>query len=277
MKTIISASRRTDLVAFFPDWLAAALAKGSVEVRGPRGRTRVTDLRPESVHTNVLWSKDFSNLIGDRHGLRTALERYDQIAALFTITGLGGTRLEPAAPSPSAALAQLPGLVALAGNPRRVSLRFDPIFTWREGPAVRSNLPFFETAAERAAEQGIRDIRFSFTQWYRRSVRRARESGIDFIDPAPGEKIESVAWMAEIARKHGLRLHACSQPFLAGAEVRRSACIDGRFLAALHPRGDRASAAKDRSQRPDCGCTVSVDIGSYEQACPHGCVYCYAQ
>lgn len=277
MKTVISASRRTDLVAFFPDWLAAALAKGSVEVRGPRNRTRVTDLRPESVHTIVLWSKDFSNLIGDKHGLRRAVERYDQIAALFTITGLGGTRIEPAAPSPAAALAQLPGLVALAGNPLRVSLRFDPIFTWREGSAARSNLLFFETAAEQAAEQGIRDIRFSFTQWYGRSVRRARESGVDFVDPAPGEKIESVAWMAEIARKYGLRLHVCSQPFLAGPEVLRSACIDGRFLAALHPRGDRAATAKDRSQRPDCGCTVSADIGSYEQACPHGCVYCYAQ
>lgn len=277
MKTVISASRRTDLVAFFPEWLAAALAKGSVQVRGPRGRTRAIDLRPESVHTIVLWSKDFSNLIGDRHGLRKALARYDQIAALFTITGLGGTRIEPAAPSPAAAFGQLPGLVALAGNPLRVSVRFDPIFTWREGPAVRSNLPFFETVAERAAERGIRDIRFSFTQWYRRSVRRARESGVEFVDPAPDEKIEAVARIAGIARRYGLRLHACSQPFLAGGEVLRSACIDGRLLTALHPRGDPATEAKDRSQRPDCGCTRSVEIGSYEQACPHGCVYCYAQ
>jgi hypothetical protein len=276
MKTVISASRRTDLVAFFPDWLAAAVANGSVEVRGPRGRTRVVDLRPESVHTIVLWSKDFSNLIGNRHGLRKALERYGQRTALFTITGLGGTRIEPGVPSPAAALAQLPGIVAVAGDPRRVSIRFDPIFTWREGSLVRSNLAFFETVAEKAADQGIRDIRFSFAQGYRRAVRRTRAKGIDFVDPEPEQKIESASRLAEIAREHGLRLFTCCQPFLAGPAILRSACIDGRLLTALHPRGERASMTKDQSQRPDCGCTRSVDIGSYEQTCPHGCVYCYA-
>ena len=102
------------------------------------------------------------------------------------------------------------------------------------------------------------------------------ENGIELIDPEPGEMAESVARMAEIARVHGLLLHACAQPFLAGPEVARSSCIDGRLLQALHPRREPASAAKDGSQRRDCGCTESVDIGSYTQTCPHGCVYCYA-
>ena len=277
MKTVISASRRTDLVAFFPDWLAGALGRESVEVRGPRGRTRTVDLRPEAVHTIVLWSKDFSNLVANRGGLRAGLERYAQTYALFTITGLGGTRIEPAAPPPETALGQLGGLVAAVGNPGRVSIRFDPIFVWREGSAERSNLPFFETVAERAAGLGIRDVRFSFTQWYRKAIRRARERGIEIADPGPHEKAEVGSRMAGIARKYGLRLHACGQPFLAGTDILSSSCIDGRLLAALHPQGEPASAAKDRSQRPDCGCTASVDIGSYEQACSHGCVYCYAQ
>ncbi len=100
MKTVVSASRRTDLVAFYPRWLAEALERGSVEVLGPRGRMRTIDLRPESVHTVVLWSKDFSNLIEDRHGLRRALDRFDQLYALFTITGLGGSPVEPGRPPP---------------------------------------------------------------------------------------------------------------------------------------------------------------------------------
>lgn len=277
MRTVISASRRTDLVGFFPAWLAAAVERGSVEVRGPRGRTATVDLRPESVHTVVLWSKNFANLIGNRHGLRRALERYDQLVALFTITGLGGTLAEPGAPLPGTALAQLPDLVAVVGDPLRVSVRFDPVLTWREGAAVGSNLPFFETVAEKAARLGIRDIRFSFAQWYRKAARRTRSAGIDLVDPSSAEKIDAAARLAEIARGHGLRLHACAQPFLAGPGIVRSACIDGRFLTALHPRGERATAAKDGSQRPDCGCTRSVDIGSYEQACLHCCVYCYAQ
>jgi len=277
VKTIISASRRTDIVAFYPRWLAEAVERGSVEVLGPRGRTRTVDLRPESVHSVVLWSKDFSNLIEDRHGLRRALERYDQLYALFTITGLGGSLAEPGAPPPGKALDQLPDLVSLVGDPLRVSVRFDPILTWREGTATRSNLPFFETVAARAAELGIRDIRFSFAQWYRKAVRRTREAGMACVDPPELEKIEAVARMAEIARGCGLRLHACAQPFLAERGILRSACIDGRLLSALHPRGERATVAKDRSQRLNCGCTKSVDIGSYAQACAHGCLYCYAQ
>jgi hypothetical protein len=277
MKKVISASRRTDLVAFFPDWLAASVRREIVEVRGPRGRTRTVDLRPESVHTFVLWSKDFANLIADRSGLRGALERYGQLYFLFTITGLGGSRIEPGVPPPDAALAQLPGIVAAAGDPRRVSVRFDPVFAWREGRAVRSNAPCFETVAEEAARQGIRDIRFSFTQWYGKAVRRARSSAVDFLDPGEGEKIEAAARMAEIASRYGLRLHACSQPFLAAPGILRSACIDGRWLSSLHPEHTEASTAKDGSQRPDCGCTRSTDIGSYEQSCLHRCVYCYAQ
>jgi hypothetical protein len=277
MKTVISASRRTDLVAFFPDWLSASIRRGRVDVKGPRGRTRVVDLTPESVHSFILWSKDFANLIADRNGLRRALERYGQLYFLFTITGLGGSRIERRVPPPRVALAQLPGLVAAAGDPRRVSVRFDPIFAWREGSAVLSNAAFFETVAEEAARQGLRDIRFSFTQWYRRAVRKALSSGIDFLDPEEAEKIETAARFAEIASRYGLRLHACSQRFLVVPGIRRSACIDGHWLATLHPERERASTAKDGGQRPDCGCTRSTDIGSYEQSCLHGCVYCYAQ
>jgi hypothetical protein len=83
--------------------------------------------------------------------------------------------------------------------------------------------------------------------------------------------------LAGIASARGLRLHVCAQDFLSGIPgLLPSSCIDGRLLAVLHPDSEPARAAKDRTQRPACGCTESVDIGSYAQACPFGCVYCYA-
>jgi DNA repair photolyase len=229
------------------------------------------------VHTVVLWSKDFSNLLRNEHGLRDLLAAYDQVYLHFTVTGLGGTEVEPGAPGLRQALAQLPGCVAFAGSPLRVSVRFDPVLFWEDGGAVRSNLPFFPEIAAAAAEQGIRDIRTSFAQWYGKAVRRAVSRRFPFFDPSDEEKRTHAAALAEIAAAHSLTLHACCQPFLAGIPgLKPSACIDGALLQSLHPGRESTSRRKDRSQRADCLCTESKDIGSYTQACPHGCIYCYA-
>ena len=277
MTTVISASRRTDLVAFFPGWLAAALRSRRVRVLGPRGGVREVSLAPEEVHTMVLWSKDFSNLLGNAHRLRDLLAAYSQLYLHFTVTGLGGTDIEPGVPAADAALAQLEGLVEIAGDPRRVALRVDPIVFWREGAAVRTNLPFAEPAAKRAAEAGLVDLRFSIAQWYAKARNRAERRRFLFVDPPDDEKVRAARTVAAAAEAHGVTPAVCSQASIAaGAGVRPSACIDGRFLADLHPRREPAALRKDRTQRPDCLCTESVDIGSYAQSCPHSCVYCYA-
>jgi hypothetical protein len=142
---------------------------------------------------------------------------------------------------------------------------------------VRSNAPFAETAARRAAEAGITDLRFSLAQWYAKARDRAARRRFPFIDPPDEEKVRAARLIAAAAEAHGLTPSVCSQSSIAaGAGIRPSSCIDGRWLAELHPRREPAALRKDRTQRPDCLCTESVDIGSYSQTCPHSCVYCYA-
>lgn len=55
-KTVISASRRTDIPAFFYEWLQEALANESVEVPNPMfpDKKYTVDLRPSKVHSIVL-------------------------------------------------------------------------------------------------------------------------------------------------------------------------------------------------------------------------------
>jgi hypothetical protein len=277
MKKVISASRRTDLVAFFPDWLAEAIRTEKAEVQGPSGRVYTVDLSPDKVHTFVLWSKSFENLIANASGLQDGLRKYDQLYYHFTITGLGGTAVEREVPPAQAALRQLEPLLGLAGRPERISLRFDPVIYWLEKGEVKTNLSFFEELAGRAAELGIRNVRFSFAQWYGKSKRRAKKMGFAFVDPTLGEKRNDAFYLSTVARSHGLNLYVCSQDFLAdGPGIRPSACIDGRLLQECHPQGAPVSVTKDRTQRLECRCTESVDIGSYTQTCPHSCVYCYA-
>jgi hypothetical protein len=277
MKKVISASRRTDLVAFFSRWLSSAIKEEKARVSGPSGRIYSVDLRPESVHTFVLWSKNFDHLIKNRNRLLDRLRRYDQLYFHFTITGLGGTPIERNAPKSEAALDQIEPLVELAGRPERISLRFDPVIFWQEGGETRTNLSFFEKLASKMARLKLRTVRFSFAQWYGKSRRRAAKYGFAYVDPAIEEKKKAALQLSEMAGAQGLNLFSCSQDFLAGVPgVHPSSCIDGRFLKMVHPSGESVSLLKDKTQRRECRCTESVDIGSYTQTCPHSCLYCYA-
>lgn len=277
MKKVISASRRTDLVSFFPDWLASAIKKEKVRVYGPSGRTYSADLSPDAVHTFVLWSKNFSNLVQNRKGLHNALCKYEQLYFHFTITGLGGSFIERGAPLPSDALTQLDPLIDIAGKPERISVRFDPVVYWRVNGKVKTNLPFFEKLVPELGLRNIKDVRISFAQWYRKAIRRAESQGFQFVDPSAEEKKNAACALASLAGKWNIHLYSCSQDFLSEVPgISSSACINGQLLSELHSFKEAVSTRKDGSQRPQCRCTESVDIGSYTQFCPHSCLYCYA-
>lgn len=277
MKKVISASRRTDLVAFFPEWLTSVVKEERAQVHGPSGRVYSVDLRPERVHTFVLWSKNFENVIKNRNQLLDGLRKYDQLYFHFTITGLGGSFIEKKAPKPAAALEQLEPLVKLAGRPERISLRFDPVVFWEEKGKLKTTLPFFEKLAQNAASLGIKNIRFSFAQWYGKAKRRAVNHGFAYVDPPLEEKKKAALVISEMAKTLGLNLFSCSQDFLAAVPgIEPSSCIDGRLLQKIHPSGEPVSHLKDKTQRRECRCTESADIGSYTQSCPHSCLYCYA-
>lgn len=277
MKKIISASRRTDLVAFFPEWLSSILKEEKARVCGPSGHIYAVDLRPQNVHTLVLWSKNFSNLIHNKSNLRNLISKYDQLYFHFTITGLGGSFIEKGVPFPSQAVSQLGSLLKITGSPARISVRFDPIVYWREAGKIKTNLYFLEKMAPALNALGLKDIRFSFAQWYPKAKKRAARYGFEYLDPSVDEKKEAARYLVKVAQKWQLNLFSCSQDFLAAIPgIMPSACIDGRLLARLHPQQEAVLFRKDKSQRKECHCTESVDIGSYTQFCPHSCLYCYA-
>jgi len=265
------------LVAFFPGWLSKVLNEERARVVGPSRHTYTVDLNPEAVHTVVLWSKNFSNLIEDKDGLRTALQKYDQLYLHFTITGLGGTFIEKGVPPPLAALSQLDSLIEITGTPKRISVRFDPVLYWKEDKEVKTNLSSFKKLAPELAARGIENIRFSLAQWYGKAVRRAAKYGFNYVDPSEEEKKKAARSLNREAKRWEMCLYACSQDFLSKIPgIQPSSCIDGFLLSRIHPKKEEASTKKDSSQRAECRCTESIDIGSYTQSCPHSCLYCYA-
>jgi len=252
---VISASRRIDLVAGYPEEFAEAL-----EQKCP----------PESTHTVVIWTKDPTNLLRHRR-LRSALRRYEQLFLHLTITGLGSTVLEPRVPEPERVLAMLPDLIAFVGSPVRVRVRFDPIVHIRlaDGSEV-CNLRYFAQLAPRLRALGLTDVTTSWMTIYAKVQRRLHRIGAEARHSDPEEWQEEADWLLRVAAEHGIRVHGCCVPGWP-----RSRCIDGELLTRLHPRNLPASTRRARGQRALCGCTESWDIG-WDNKCPLGCRYCYA-
>ena len=112
---------------------------------------------PEDVHTLVLWSKDFRPVLQDTGGVRQALARYEQVFCHLTVTGLGGTALEPNIAPWNEVISQLPALTEFAGHPRRVSVRYDPIVHWYEGDQIQSNLALAEPISRQVMSSSRND------------------------------------------------------------------------------------------------------------------------
>jgi hypothetical protein len=67
---ILSASRRTDIPAFYMPWFMEQLSKGFFKVVNPfNQRVSVVPGTPPAIHTVVFWSKNFGPLLKWKSGL----------------------------------------------------------------------------------------------------------------------------------------------------------------------------------------------------------------
>ena len=256
VRKIISASRRQDMVAFFPDKLIDLL-----ERRCP----------PEKVHSLVLWTKDPRNMWQFR-ALNQKLQQYDQIYVHYTITGMGGTCFEPGIPKMVTGLENIGNLLDYLKNPRLLHIRFDPIVNVRmsEGDCY-TNLFCFSPVAKVCRQYQLHEITISWMQLYDKVRRRLSQLGLEAIELKKSEQAKQQDWIMEQARQYDIQLHGCCVETLP-----ESSCIDGNLLNALHPNQEMTLIKKSSGQRQRCGCNASWDIGWYEP-CGGSCIYCYAR
>lgn len=252
---VLSASRRTDMVRWYPGDLARALAS-----RYP----------PQRVHSIVVVTK-FPGAVLEPP-VADLLSQYEQVVVQATITGLGGSTLEPQVPPPEAALATLSRLVEFTGHPERVVLRVDPILHWCRDGRVETNLDQFGDIASRAAASGVSLIKTSLVTPYPKAVRRLARAGFELVELAPDRRENALRRLEAEARANGMVLEFCCEPTRPPA-----ACIDPVRLTRLHPRGLPARSDRPPGQRSTCACSHSVDLAWYStHPCPSGCRYCYA-
>lgn len=271
---IVSASRRTDIPAFYAPWFEHRLRVGSCEVANPFNPKQVArvSLRREDVDAFVFWTRHARPFLGVLPRLEAAGHR---MVFQYTITGYGPPveRRTPSVPAAVAAFREL-----AAGLPAgAVVWRYDPILV---GPAF-SRSRHAETFGRIAAglEGHARRVVVSVVDLYAKTRRRMgrvlRWREDLHPDPAAWPGLDDLLrHLVSIARDHGLRVEACAEPRdLAPLGIAPTKCVDDALLAALY--GGAWPTAKDRGQRPACRCIPSRDIGRND-TCRFGCRYCYA-
>jgi hypothetical protein len=281
-RIVLSASRRTDIPAFFMPWFMAGIDAGQFEVQNPyNGQTKFVAASPQQVHSIVFWSKNFGPFL-DQGYAATLVQRGYRLFFNFTINSTQPV-LEPGLPPLNERLEQLTRL-ADAFGPDCVQWRFDPICFFRERSGqIGNNLDQFGIIARHAAQLGLKTCITSFVDLYRKVLRRVKENhDLELFDPPMAQKVETIAQLADQLSGLGMKVRLCSEKDLLALlppnlDVTASACIPNDRLISLF--GPGISLAQDSGQRKasGCMCGVSKDIGSYSlHPCRHNCLFCYA-
>ena len=269
---IISASRRTDIPAFYAEWFLRRLRAGYCEVPNPFNPRQVAriSLLPEDVSVVVFWTRSPRAMLSRLSELDSrGLCYYFQ----FTLCGYGGP-IDGKSPSVATAVEIFRRLASRIG-PGKVIWRYDPI-VFSEATGVDFHLRNFE-AISNALKGFARRCVVSIWDEYRKLAQRLETlslQGIHLQQPQRAELDRLIPRLADICAANGMEIVSCAEELdLVPYGVQRGKCIDDELIRRVF--GINVSHRKDSGQRAACGCVQSRDIGVYD-SCLFGCVYCYA-
>ena len=271
---IISASRRTDIPAFYSQWFFNRIEQGFALVPNPFNPSRISrvSLLSEDVDALVFWTKDPRPMMSrlgelDRKGYRYYFQ--------FTLTDYGA-ELEVKAPFVQRMVDAFIELSKIVG-PERVIWRYDPIII-----SNKTDFPYHKFAFKRLGLKlagHTKRVMISFVSWYRKTQRRVRvleDIGWQFDEnPALDSRVEPfLESMAKTAKKCEMEIFTCAQKHdFSYLDILPGSCVDGKLIENIW--GIKTPARTDKGQRKYCLCAPSKDIGMVN-TCIHGCRYCYS-
>lgn len=270
---IISASRRTDIPALYSRWFMEQVRAGFCDVGNPYRPSQVSrvSLLPADVDCIVFWSKNPAPML---RYLPELADRNLRYYFQFTLNGYG-PEIERHVPPAQRLISTFRRLSDQVG-PQKVVWRYDPIIISRQ-----TNHDYhrrqFTWLAEQLAGYTQRVV-VSIFDWYSFLAGRYRHMSMEFQPVSAPENDQAfVLLLRDIAASAGgcgLSIYSCAEQIdLRPLGIMPGSCIDGALIEELF--GSKVTRAKDRGQRPFCGCVRSRDIGTYG-TCRLDCVYCYA-
>jgi len=272
---IISASRRTDIPAFYSDWFMHRVREGFCEVPNPFNSRQISEvsLKPEDVDVIVFWSKNpepMLKYLSELEGI--GLRYYFQ----YTINNYP-RYLEPKLPEVKARIATFLELSRKLGE-KRVIWRYDPIII-SDKTGYEFHREMFSAIAEEL-QTYTRRVVVSIVDYYAKTERRLADlehkERIRFDREAVGSEDmrKLLKYMADKAMETGMEIASCAEEGnCQDIGIKHGSCIDAKLVNDIWEWD--ISTKKDKYQRDACLCAASKDIG-INDTCIHGCPYCYS-
>jgi len=305
---IISASRSTDIPAFYAKWFFNRLAKGYCAWYNPFNQQKMY-ISFKNCKVIVFWTKNPKPILPYLQILdKMGIHYYFQV----TLNDYVNEGFEPNVASVEERVETFKQLSQMIGK-ERVIWRFDPLIItssinprellkriWNVGNKLKGYtdklvFSFIDVKAYRKVQNNLVKETMFFTK---EDVENAEANHVQRIEIVEGlQKIRSIwkeqGWNVEMA--------TCAEDIdLESYGIEHNRCIDGELMkriffddkelvyylhtlkwperdmfGELPPIPQKTKNVKDSGQRKVCGCMVSKDIGMYN-TCRHFCVYCYA-
>ena len=301
---IVSASRSTDIPAFYADWFFHRLEKGYSAWTNPFNGVK-SYVSFEKTRFIVFWSKNPRPLLPHLGYLK---ERNIGCYIQYTLNDYEKEGLERGVPNLSERIDTFKQLVDKLGK-GRVIWRFDPLLL-TDDISIDALLSKIECIGDHL--QGYTEkLVFSFADIVRYNKVRTnlQKNNIPYQDWTESQMIEFAKRLSMLNKKWSYTLATCGEKIdLKQFGIEHNHCIDYDLIvrfsnedkalmdfigAAVKQRKynlfgeleslpasaillpDDRYAIKDGGQRDFCGCMRSKDIGEYN-TCIHFCEYCYA-
>jgi hypothetical protein len=264
---ILSASRRTDIPAFYSKWFLNRLKEGYVLIRNPFNKKKIykVSLRSKVLDLIVFWTKNPDNMLP----LLREIDNFEvPYYFLFTVTSYGN-ELETNLPSKKRIIETFKRLSDFIGR-ERVIWRYDPILFTKEID-LDYHRQSFEFLAKNLKDYTDKCI-ISFIDLYKKCEKNLKD--FKMVQITADIMIKTAGIIGQIAESCGIVVETCAEKIdLRDLGIKKGKCIDDKLISSLI--GESCILRKDQYQRKECRCAESVDIGAYN-TCLNFCLYCYA-
>ena len=274
---IISASRATDIPAFYADWFFSRLNAGYIKWQNPfNGKYSYISLK--NVRFIVFWTKNPSPLLPY---LKQLKEKGIGYYIQFTLNDYEKDGLEP----------NIPNLNKRIDVYKRIVDEFGrECIVWRFDPMILTNNIGIDELIYKVTNIGdvlygyAHNLVFSFADimTYKKVVKNLNAFNVKYREWDECLMLEFAKKLSDLNNlKWRYRLATCAENIdLEEYGIEHNRCIDPMIISKLSPEDIELQnylykAKTDSGQRKSCGCIISKDIGQYN-TCPHLCRYCYA-